>query len=135
MEHCVRLLFPSAIERCLWIGKGKSIPHTVYRVWQQNRPEEPALYDIVEVQYDDCGLRQEHNGHRRATTQTGEFTRESKRRRDIWNQNDEKPVMIYARLMPAVVKLELRPQTHRKREIRIFGHLENTSQATVVTPG
>jgi hypothetical protein len=45
--------------------------------------KEPALY---EVHYDNCGLGQEYNDHRRAAAQAGPFTRGSKGKHDIREQ-------------------------------------------------
>lgn len=97
-----------AIEQGLGIGKGETIPQ---KIFHRVRAAKRNHYDIVEVQDEDCKAGQYHHDRGRKVAQTKPFAKES---------NDEQSVIFYARLLPEVVKLELKPINYRKMESRQF---------------
>ncbi len=87
-----------AIEGGLWIGKGQSRPkHTVYHVLDCKQPAKG-----------DSKNGKTYN-QRAAAYQTRCFVKENKGEKDTRKKDTEKRITVYARLMPTVVKLELRP--------------------------
>jgi hypothetical protein len=88
-----------AIEGGLWIGKGQSSPQsTVYRVLERKQPAEG-----------DRKNKKTYHNQGAAAYQLRRVAKENKGENDIRKQNSEKRITVYARLMPTVVKLELRP--------------------------
>ena len=92
-----------AIKRGLWIEKSQNSPKS-------------TIYHILEYKRSTRGDGK--NGktyHQRAAAyQTRCFVKGNKGGNDTRKKDTEKPITVYAKLMPTVVKLELRPIGHQQ---------------------
>jgi hypothetical protein len=96
-----------ATEMGLKIRKEKFVPQkTIYRIYEQRRPNERDNYELVEVQYEDY-QEERKQGSRREGSNSKSCGQYREKKKD--EKEGRYPVILYARIVSGVVKLELLP--------------------------